>query len=36
MTEKEIELIKMIRECKYPEKALLLAVQTILLILEQH
>ncbi len=36
MTEKEVELIKMIRECKYPEKALVLAVQTILLFLEQH
>lgn len=36
MNEKEIELIKMIRECKYPEKALVIAVQTILSILEQR
>ena len=36
MTENETELIKMIRECKYPEKALLVAIQTILLFLTQH
>ena len=36
MTDKEKELIEMIRECKYPEKALLIAVQTILSILEQR
>lgn len=36
MTEKEVELIKMMRECKYPEKALLVAIQTILLFLKQH
>lgn len=36
MSENEIELIEMIRECKYPDKALQIAIQTILLILEQH
>ena len=36
MTEKEMELIKLIRECKYPDKALIIAVQTILSILRQH
>lgn len=36
MVENEVELIKMIRESKNPEKALAIAVQTILLILEQH
>lgn len=36
MTENEATLISMIRECKYPEKALLTAIQTILLILKQH
>lgn len=36
MTEKENELIKMIRECKYPEKALVVAIQTILSFLKQR
>lgn len=36
MTENESKLIEMIRECTYPDKALVLAIQTILLILEQH
>lgn len=36
MRENEIELIKMVRECEHPDKALLVAIQTILLILEQH
>ena len=36
MTENEIKLIKMIRECTYPEKALTLAIQTILLFLTQQ
>ena len=36
MTENEIKLIKMIRECTYPEKALATAIQTILSILKPH
>ena len=36
MKENEAELIKMIRECEYPDKALLVAIQTILLFLKQH
>ncbi len=36
MTENEDKLIEMIRECTYPDKALILAIQTILMFLEQH
>lgn len=36
MTEAEIKLIKMIRNHPYPNKALLVAIQTILLFLMQH
>ena len=36
MTENEVALVKMIRESKHPNKALLIAIQTIQLILKQH
>lgn len=36
MTENELKLIKLIREHPYPTKALLAAIQTILLFLMQH
>ena len=36
MTENERELINLIRENDYPEKALTTAVETILLYLKQH
>ena len=36
MTINESILIDMIRDCKYPDKALLIAIQTILSILTQH
>lgn len=36
MTENEIELITLIRENDNPEKALVTAVETILLYLKQH
>lgn len=36
MTENERELINLIRENDYPEKALSTAIETILLYLKQH
>lgn len=36
MTENEIKLIKLIRECNDPAKALVVATQTILLYLMQR
>lgn len=36
MTENELKLIKMIRECNDPTKALVVAIQTILMFLMQH
>lgn len=36
MTENEIKLIKLIREHTYPEKALMVAIQTIILFLTQQ
>ena len=36
MRENEVELIKMIRECKNPDKALLIAIQIIVSFLKQR
>lgn len=36
MKENEIKLLKIIRNHPYPDKALLVAIQTILLFLMQH
>lgn len=36
MTDNEIKLIKMIRECTNPAQALVVAIQTILLFLTQQ
>ena len=36
MKEAEIKLIKMIRNHPYPDRALVMAIQTILLFLMQH
>ena len=35
MTNNEAKLIKLVRECTYPEKALMVAIETILMILKQ-
>ena len=36
MTNNEAKLIKLIRECTYPDKALMVAVRTIVSFLKQH
>lgn len=36
MTNNEVRLIKLIRDCTYPDKALVVAIRTILSFLEQH